>query len=389
LLATERDLVAGSVAEILEAETLKEIAKTEAAAAAQAAAKAEGATQHQLRDEAVSKAEYAESIVVPVRPRLIADDVTPEAAASLLAEQRGRLGVLSAEGGIFHILAGRYSSAGPSLEVFLKGHAGDMLRVDRKGRAPEHIPSPALTVGLTVQPEVIKAIAGMPGFRGRGLLARILYSLPENTVGRRRVGVPAPAAEVAADYETNLGELVALLHEWTDPAVLTLTREAAELILDAERRLEPRLAPHADLGHIADWASKLIGATARIAGLLHLAEHRGGVGLAVTGDTMAAAIRVGEYFTGHALAVFDAMGADPAVEDARVVLDWIERTCVEEFTRRDAQRGCRRFRKVSDLEPALEVLEDHGFIRGHETVPDGGGPRSRTFEVNPHLTGQT
>jgi len=28
----------------------------------------------------------------------------------------------------------------------------------------------------------------MPGFRGRGVLARILYSLPENTDGRRQVG---------------------------------------------------------------------------------------------------------------------------------------------------------------------------------------------------------
>ena len=39
-------------------------------------------------------------------PRLVADDITPEAAASLLAEQGGRLAVLSAEGGIFTTLAG-------------------------------------------------------------------------------------------------------------------------------------------------------------------------------------------------------------------------------------------------------------------------------------------
>lgn len=80
-----------------------------------------------------SAALAAEEITVPVLPRLVADDVTPEAVASLLAEQGGRLAVLSAEGGILATLAGRYSGA-PNLEVFLKGHAGDLLRVDRKGR---------------------------------------------------------------------------------------------------------------------------------------------------------------------------------------------------------------------------------------------------------------
>jgi hypothetical protein len=35
----------------------------------------------------------------------------------------------------------------------------------------------------------------MPGFRGKGLLARILFAVPENTVGRRRIGAdPVPSA---------------------------------------------------------------------------------------------------------------------------------------------------------------------------------------------------
>src|SRR6266487_2555221 len=135
--------------------------------------------------------------------RLVADDITPEAAASLLADQGGRLAVLSAEGGIFATLAGRYSGA-PNLEVFLKGHAGDRLVVDRKGRDSEHIAQPALTLGLAVQPELLRDIAAMPGFRGRGLLARILYSLPATTVGRRRVGTPPPPESVVQTYTTNL-----------------------------------------------------------------------------------------------------------------------------------------------------------------------------------------
>lgn len=82
---------------------------------------------------------------------------------------------------------GRHSGGAANLEVFLKGHAGDLLRVDRKGRPAEHVEHPALTLGLAVQPDVLRDIARMPGFRGRGLLARILYALPTSTVGRRKI----------------------------------------------------------------------------------------------------------------------------------------------------------------------------------------------------------
>ena len=119
-------------------------------------------------DEATSRrdrgGQTAASIEVPPVPRLVADDVTPEAAASLLAEQRGRLAIISAEGGIFDIIAGRYNGNVPNMDLWLKGHSGDMIRVDRKGRPPEYIPRPALTLGLMIQPEVLGAIAAQRSF---------------------------------------------------------------------------------------------------------------------------------------------------------------------------------------------------------------------------------
>ena len=79
---------------------------------------------------------------MPNVPRLVADDVTPEAAGTLLAEQNGRLGILSAEGGILGIIAGRYNNNIPNMDIWLKGHSGDPIRIDRKGRPPEYIPNP-------------------------------------------------------------------------------------------------------------------------------------------------------------------------------------------------------------------------------------------------------
>ena len=93
---------------------------------------------------------------------MVADDVTPEAVASLLAECGGSIAVVSAEGGVFDIIAGRYSGNIPNMDVWLKGHSGDMIRVDRKGRPPEYIRKPAMTLGLMIQPDVLKSIAAQP-----------------------------------------------------------------------------------------------------------------------------------------------------------------------------------------------------------------------------------
>jgi replicative DNA helicase len=398
LLDAELSMIEKTRPQILEAETQRKVAQKAAEQATTKAghqdAKVDEDKRRSALADAIGAAQMAEAITVPSLPRLVADDVTTEAAASLLAEQGGRLAVLSAEGGIFSTLAGRYSGM-PSLEVFLKGHAGDMLRVDRKGRPPEHVAQPALTLGLAVQPEVLTDIAGLPGFRGRGLLARMLYSLPENLVGRRVIGAPPIAEDVRTTYAATVRALAATLAEWTDPAVLVLSPEAGEVILQAERDLEPRLAEHTgDLAGIVDWASKLIGAVVRIAGLLHLAgDVERGWSTPISADTAGRALRIGHYFTAHALATFDAMGADPQVADARVVLAWLERTKPQEFTKRVLFSAVSRsrFKKVGDLDPSLDLLEQHGYIR-RKPEPERTGPGRRpspTYEVHPTLAAET
>jgi hypothetical protein len=91
---------------------------------AQAAAAAEPMADKRrpLTQTAVDLAHELAALHVPVAPRLAVDDVTPERLASLLRDHRGRLGVLSSEGDIVDIIAGRYSKTGdPNFGVFLKG----------------------------------------------------------------------------------------------------------------------------------------------------------------------------------------------------------------------------------------------------------------------------
>jgi replicative DNA helicase len=293
---------------------------------------------------------------------------------------------------VFDQMAGRYNQAGPNLGVYLKGHAGDLLKVDRRGRPPEYVERPCLTIGLAVQPEVLRGLAGRPGFGGRGLLARFLYSLPESLVGRRQPGAPPVTTAIADRYALELQALAASLAAPTDdqgPALLTLDQAASELLLGFERDLEPRLAADSgDLAHLAGWAAKLAGATCRIAALLHLASHlRDGWARPISAATFVGAARLASYLVEHARAVFDLMGADPRIEDARWLLDWINRTNQAQFTRRDAHQAARgRFRKATELEPALTLLQEHGYLQrvdADPASPRGGRPPSPRFIVNP------
>ncbi|MEN3614450.1 DUF3987 domain-containing protein [Plantactinospora sp. ZYX-F-223] len=388
LLAAEKALVERTKPAIVEAELAARVAGKTAEKAANAAANADQSGRDTLLAEATAAAMNADAVTVPVLPQLVADDVTSEEAASLLAEQGGRLAVLSPEGGIFATIAGRYSGT-PNLEVFLKGHAGDMLRVNRRSRAPEHVEHPALTLGLAVQPDVLRDIADMPGFRGKGLLARILFSLPENTVGRRKVGADPVTEQVASAYTANLGALVMTLAEWTDPAVLPLTPEANERVLDIERQVEPRLAPGGAWGHVVDWGSKYTGAVVRLAGLIHLAEHlRDGWGKPIQAETVERAGLLGAYFAAHALAAFDDMGADKSTRYARLVLAWIERTTATTFTKRELYRGVRsQIPSAADLDPVLSLLEIHGYLRQLDPPArtGAGRPASPSFLVHPEV----
>jgi replicative DNA helicase len=389
----ERQQAAAALPGIVETATLRRIADQAAAYAEAAASKAPADQAEAKQAEAIARTAEAARLVVPPIPRWLVDDATPEALAGLLATY-GRIALLSPEGDVFDQMAGRYNqAAGPNLGVYLKGHAGDLLKVDRRGRPPEYVERPCLTIGLAVQPEVLRGLASRPGFGGRGLLARFLYSLPASLVGRRQVGAPSVPQPVADRYALELHALAASLTAPAGedgPAVLTLEPRAGELLLAFERDLEPRLAADSgDLAPLAGWAAKLAGATCRLAALMHLARHlRDGWTQPINADTFAGAARLADYLVDHARAVFDLMGADPRTDDARWLLDWIGRTGQAQFTRRDAHHAAPRgrFPKATDLDPALSLLEEHGYLRrvdADPSRPKGGRPPSPRFLVNP------
>jgi hypothetical protein len=219
--------------------------------------------------------------------------------------------------------------------------------------------------------------------RERGVLARFLLSLPPDMVGSRQITPDLVPDDVMRGYTETVKSLIIGMAGWTDPAVLMLTPAALKLHTEWRAEIEPRLKHGTgDLDALRDWASKLPGATARFAGLLHLAENpKMGTKTPVSEDTMQRAIILARYWAEHAMAAFGAMRAHPAIEDARAVLEWIGDR--KSFTQRDVHRGMhRRFETAPEAATALGVLEDHGYIRRVDT-PRGPGRKTITYDVHP------
>ncbi|KJY38137.1 DNA primase [Streptomyces sp. NRRL S-495] len=400
LMDVEKQLCAASAIRRTEAETTQRLLKAAAERAATKAANAEpddrAKATAKATAEAVALAQEAEAVTVPAETQLIADDATQASLATLLAEQGGRIAIMSPEGGVFDIIAGLYSGP-PDMTIFLKGHAGDRVRVNRQGRPSQHVERPAVTMGLAIQPEVLEAIAKVKGADGRGLLARYLYSVPVSLVGSRNVEPDPISDEVVDTYGRHLVALTTELADWTDPAIIQLTPEADAVMLAYQKVTESRLGKGGTLAPIIKWAAKRDGAVARIAALLHLAAHpTDGWRLPIAATTMADACRIGDYFTIHALHVFDAMGADPARDAARTLLDHLRTNPLAPggFTKRDLFRSASRadFPTIADLAPALELLEEHGWVRMQAPPPrsgKGGRPPSPRYQAHPHLTHPT
>lgn len=318
-------------------------------------------------------------------PRLYTGDATAERVQQMLVEHGERMAVVSDEAGIFLVMAGLYNGGAANIDVWLQGHAGSPMRVDRGGRAA-HVDKPAVSICLAIQPGVLSEVAGNRRFRDSGINARFLYAVPESNVGLRdvRLHMPVPAG-VRDEYQRRV---LGLLEGWdqpvTAPTTLTLEPAARECWLDLAERIERAQGEGGKLASICDWSSKLPGAVARVAAVLALAEH--GLQLRqVPLASMERAVRLAELLVPHARAAFALLGADQIDADADAIVRWIKAGARQEFTRREAQKAQEgRFRTVERLKAALTRLEAQDVLRERKRH-NRGAPPTVYFEVNPKV----
>lgn len=342
-------------------------------------------------DDILKKRAELESLE-EVRPlRLIADNTTPEALIKLMAENDGCIAVISSEGGIFDIMAGLYSNGAINIDAFTKAYSGDPIRIDRATKQGETVDNPALTMLLTVQPTVLTDAIENRAFRGRGLMARFLYSYPCSAVGHRRFKTQPVSKEARYMYDNLIQRLLAIPVP-EEPMPIRFSKEAQDVLEEYFYDIEKRLS--SDLEEIEDWAGKLVGQTVRIAALLHITEYiEKSAAYEVSADIMKRAIDIGNYYLEHALYVFDTCEILDAkeVRDAKYILKRWESAKVSKVskgvscvktTARDTYQLCKgHLKSMDEMRPALKELERRGYIRMVEAST--GGRPTETIYFNP------
>lgn len=322
--------------------------------------------------------------------KMILDDVTPEALVKALKENHERIGIVSAEGGIFGMLAGRYSN-NTNIDIFLKGYSGEYYSTVRIGRGENELENPLLTIVLAVQPQIIADIMDNKDFRGRGLLARFLYCIPNTRVGSRTYKSKPINPFVREQYEKLVNELLNIPDETGFlERTIKLSPEADVLSEAYNQWIEHQLVN--ELEEIEDWAGKLHGNTMRIAAILHVVKHKlNAVNVLLEEDTMAAAIEIGKYYLEHSKQAFDIMGlSEPQdIRDAKYIISRMDSNTknpknTKNMTKRDLWHLCKgHFHGVEEMEPGLKVLEEHGYIAIVKEKIGGRGRPSERIYINP------
>ena len=319
----------------------------------------------------------------PVRPtRWFADDTTPEQLVSMLEEYRGCLTIASAEGGLFATMGGRYEKNG-NLDVYLKGHAGDAITVDRVGRSGNSVPDPRLSMMLMIQPTVLQGLMSNAEARGRGLCARFLYAICPSRVGSRDIDPPAIDPAVLQSWRQLMRRLFSapLPEERTE---LRLSEAAAVECRRFLAQVEARLSK--GWLDIQDWGGKLVGTTMRIAALLHCVQREIPEESEISADTVRAAVRLARFFVPHAMEAYRLMGADSGQSNAEYVLKTLRLCGTPEITRRDLFRKCQaRFDRSDTLDATLRYLEELGWVKMHTKETGTRGRNSVYIALHPSL----
>lgn len=319
--------------------------------------------------------------------RFIADNTTLEALTSLLADNEGKISIISAEGGIFDILNGQYnnSKSSASVDTLLKAYSEEEIRVDRKGRESEYIPKPTMTIFLAVQDIILEKFMSNDIFRGRGLNARFLYCVPNSKVGTRKYRTEEIPSIVEEEYNGIISKLLDIPQE-NEPIILKFSIDADKELEGFYNWLEVQL--NNELEFMADFAGKLFGNCLRIAGILYCMEYSNITKKCLISlDTVKKAIIISKYFLEHAKYAYMVSGENKDIKKAKRILQKLKEQKEIALKRSKIFSICRCsfIEKVDDIFEALNILVEKGYIFKLEPVPKSGTGRKSdlVYELNP------
>lgn len=326
----------------------------------------------------------------PQAERFIVSDTTVEALAPLLlANPRGLLlarDELAGWMGSFDRYSG--GKGGADAAHWLSMYNGESIIVDRKTGVPRTIfvSQASVCVCGGIQPGILHRALGNE-HRESGLAARLLLTCPP------RIAKRWTEADIDPSWEAEIARLVDRLYELhpIPDGEGKLCPVVVGLATDAKTAWTAYFNAHAqeqaDLtGELAAAWSKLEEYAARMALVVHFARWAANDPTLATVDeldaaSMAAGIRLANWFKGEARRVYALLGETDEARDQRRLVEWIERKGGS-VTARDVQIGCRWLRESGEAEEALGALTKAGWGSWQPSPPGQRGQPTRRFRLS-------
>ena len=325
-----------------------------------------------------------ELIAIRKEPKFITQDVTTEKLGKLLADNNGCMSLLSAEGGIFDTIAGRYSKTGViNIDVYNQAYSGEMIIKDRANDQESfQIDKVALTIGIAPQPSVLQNLKNKTDFITRGFFPRALIMQPNSLLGDRpNINTPIPS-DLITKYN-NLIVRLCNINMPDKPMLLKGSQGAFNEFISFIKKREPYLKTEDNEG-LKAWTSKLQGQLVRIAAIFHCIDNFSDpAAKEINEKQIERAIALAEdLFIPHAKKVFGGFQDSTKTRNIKKIITKLKE--IKSFDKATfSTRFYYLFKKAQERDEILELLVKENIIKNTQ-VKITRKPKSLYF-VNPKL----
>lgn len=314
---------------------------------------------NQLRDklDALEK----ESQCSIFRPKLLIDSPTTKELAMEMARQNEAIGIFEAEAGIW-----KHRVRSSDDNIYLKGYTMEPFGNETTVNSVT-MQKPCLAICSYVQRNIAEKLYSNIALKDDGLLPRILpVFIPKynNFLHQNQIDI---SDEIVEKYSNKIKSLFSIKRPTGQSGertfhVIELTNEAQA----AWREYTTSIIQNINTGYYRDCESfgeKLAGHAVRLAGAIHLLKHDIPHNHKIDHNTMHSGIQLADYFSAHAMAVFDE-NSRINFDLAKKILAWVNRSNEWYFTTRNLNRHLGHHKMVN-IQPSIDILQQYGYITCH------------------------
>lgn len=208
-----------------------------------------------------------------------------------------------------------------------------------------------------------------------------MFAFPEGKAGNQSFKSENIPQNIQRSYDELITGLLRIPKP-DEPIILTHSRESYNILNDYYDLLQSKMRSGGMFETLKDYAQKHFGKVLKIAGLLHLCEHK--TDEPIGGDTALNAVSVGLWAENMALRAFGSIAdQDETTKNAIYILKRLRSISENGFTLRELKRSCQAIHNDNTFTAAIELLEDMKYIR-LQTIETGKRPSVRCY-VNPNM----